>query len=307
MAITDQITGATTPSTGLDHFLARTNNLDDLQSVSTARTNLGLTALATTTPASGIATFLATPTSANLAAAVTDEEGSGSLVFRVSPYIITPTFYKVTIDAGSATDWQLKFTSSTLLTTPAAGVKEYNDVFYSTPDASNRGVDLSEHFVILTSSNTLTSQTGAQPIFDGGGGPANGAITLAVGTYFFECQFALTTMNTSSGSWGFALGGTATKTEGWVAHTSRPATSLATAENEGMLTFNSAANTAWGAASTDAQGVAHVSGVIRVTVAGTIIPQVSLGVANAAVVQANSFFRIRKIGSSSVATVGNWS
>jgi hypothetical protein len=40
--------------------------------------------------ASGIATFLATPTSANLAAAVTDEVGSGNLVFANSPTFTTP-------------------------------------------------------------------------------------------------------------------------------------------------------------------------------------------------------------------------
>lgn len=38
-----------------------------------------------------VATFLATPTAANLAAAVTDETGSGSLVFGTSPTIVTPT------------------------------------------------------------------------------------------------------------------------------------------------------------------------------------------------------------------------
>jgi hypothetical protein len=38
----------------------------------------------------GVATWLATPTSANLAAAVTDETGSGSLVFATSPTLITP-------------------------------------------------------------------------------------------------------------------------------------------------------------------------------------------------------------------------
>ena len=38
----------------------------------------------------GVATFLATPTSANLAAAVTDETGSGALVFATSPTLITP-------------------------------------------------------------------------------------------------------------------------------------------------------------------------------------------------------------------------
>jgi hypothetical protein len=40
----------------------------------------------------GVATFLATPISANLAAAVTDETGSGSLVFATSPTIVTPAF-----------------------------------------------------------------------------------------------------------------------------------------------------------------------------------------------------------------------
>ena len=38
----------------------------------------------------GVATFLATPSSANLAAAVTDETGSGVLVFATSPSLTTP-------------------------------------------------------------------------------------------------------------------------------------------------------------------------------------------------------------------------
>jgi hypothetical protein len=45
----------------------------------------GLTALGT-----GVATFLGTPSSANLAAAVTDETGSGALVFATSPTLATP-------------------------------------------------------------------------------------------------------------------------------------------------------------------------------------------------------------------------
>jgi hypothetical protein len=38
----------------------------------------------------GVATWLATPSSANLAAAVTDETGSGALVFATSPSLVTP-------------------------------------------------------------------------------------------------------------------------------------------------------------------------------------------------------------------------
>ena len=40
---------------------------------------------------SGVAAFLATPSSANLRSAVTDETGSGSLVFATSPTLVTPT------------------------------------------------------------------------------------------------------------------------------------------------------------------------------------------------------------------------
>jgi len=38
----------------------------------------------------GVATFLGTPSSANLAAAVTDETGTGALVFATSPTFVTP-------------------------------------------------------------------------------------------------------------------------------------------------------------------------------------------------------------------------
>ena len=38
----------------------------------------------------GVATFLATPSSANLATAVTDETGTGALVFATSPTLVTP-------------------------------------------------------------------------------------------------------------------------------------------------------------------------------------------------------------------------
>ena len=46
----------------------------------------------------GVATFLATPSSANLAAALTDETGSGAAVFASSPTLVTPV-----LGAASAT------------------------------------------------------------------------------------------------------------------------------------------------------------------------------------------------------------
>jgi hypothetical protein len=83
--------------------LLKANNLSDLANASTARTNLGvaigvnvqafstnLTTWSGIAPAAGIGTFLGAPSSANLAAAMTDETGSGALVFATSPALVTP-------------------------------------------------------------------------------------------------------------------------------------------------------------------------------------------------------------------------
>ena len=51
---------------------------------------LALANLSNVTFGAGVATFLATPSSANLAAAVTNETGSGALVFATSPTLVTP-------------------------------------------------------------------------------------------------------------------------------------------------------------------------------------------------------------------------
>lgn len=60
----------------------------------------------------GIATFLSTPSSANLASAVTDETGSGALVFSTSPTLITPV-----LGAASATSISFSSTSGIIGTT----------------------------------------------------------------------------------------------------------------------------------------------------------------------------------------------
>jgi len=66
--------------------------------VAVANGGTGLTSLGT-----GVATFLGTPSSANLASAVTNETGSGSLVFGTSPTIATPA-----VTGGSIADSVVK-------------------------------------------------------------------------------------------------------------------------------------------------------------------------------------------------------
>jgi hypothetical protein len=86
-----------------DAQLKIASNLSDLNNASTARTNLGvaigtdvqaydadLASWAGVTRASGFDTFAATPSSSNLAALVSDETGTGALVFANSPTLVTP-------------------------------------------------------------------------------------------------------------------------------------------------------------------------------------------------------------------------
>jgi hypothetical protein len=75
----------------------------------------------------GVATFLGTPSSANLAAAVTNETGSGSLVFATSPSLSTPSLSaptfstSATVTAGTNAQGQGAITSDfNVITTTAA-------------------------------------------------------------------------------------------------------------------------------------------------------------------------------------------
>lgn len=78
------------------------------------RTAAGTGPVQTLTAGAGVLSWLQTPTSANLAAAVSDETGSGALVFATSPTIATPTFSGAsTFAAGSAAAPALTTTGDT--------------------------------------------------------------------------------------------------------------------------------------------------------------------------------------------------
>jgi hypothetical protein len=84
---------------------------------------------------SGVATFLATPSSANLASAVTDETGSGALVFATSPTIATPTVTTSAViplvNGGTAV-------SSTLTLQSTSGVGTSDAIIFKTAAQSEK-------------------------------------------------------------------------------------------------------------------------------------------------------------------------
>lgn len=71
----------------------------------------------------GVATFLATPSSANLATAVTDETGSGLLVFGTSPTITTPVVASGLTASGSGSN---NFSGSTGAFQTSSGANTLN-------------------------------------------------------------------------------------------------------------------------------------------------------------------------------------
>lgn len=75
---------------------------------------------------SGIATFLATPSSANLASAVTDETGSGALVFGTSPTITTASLSSPTVSGTSGNVYSSAYTPTLTNSTNVAASTAYS-------------------------------------------------------------------------------------------------------------------------------------------------------------------------------------
>jgi hypothetical protein len=117
----------------------------------------------------GIATFLGTPSSANLAAAVTDETGSGSLVFGTSPTIASPalTGTPTAPTAAVTTDnTQIATTAFVRDIIPTGLISLWSGSVASIPsgwflcDGSNGTPDLRNRFIVGAGSTYAVGATG---------------------------------------------------------------------------------------------------------------------------------------------------
>lgn len=102
LAVANGGTGLTSGTSGGVLYYSATGTLASSAALAASSLVIGGgagVAPSTTTTGAGILTFLGTPSSANLASAVTDETGSGLLVFATSPTLTTPRI------AGSSTGY----------------------------------------------------------------------------------------------------------------------------------------------------------------------------------------------------------
>jgi len=134
-------------------YLDASNNAIGLGTVATTTTLTNATGLPISTGVSGlgtnVATFLATPTSSNLAAVLTDETGTGANVFATSPTLTTPVL-------GTPSSGTLTSCTGLPLTTGVTG----------TLPIANGGTGTTS----TTFTNLTTNVTGTLPVANGGTG-----------------------------------------------------------------------------------------------------------------------------------------
>lgn len=237
-------------------------------------------------------------------------DGTGTTKAATAAQVKTYVNTAPVFTAGSATagTWP-KLTSGTVQTTPDAGSIEYDGkVFYSTPDAGDRGVMPSYFFRAINAAATGNDSATAQGWF-----PTNGAVAVAGSTcYLFEGALNVSrAAGATSHTTGVSMdGGTCTFNQigYWIQAKEGDA---ATISDGDQRYIGVATDTNFKAASTSTTEnfCLQVWGIAWVNAGGTFKPMFKYSAApgGAPSINLGTHFRMTPIGSTGGITVGTWS
>ena len=220
---------------------------------------------------------------------------------------LTSTNADIKLVSGSSGNAPLEFSSGPFTTESPSGAFEYNgQIFTSTPLAFKRGLSPSTMLRYNTGTTSISNATGLQNWL--------GTVNLAVAAltaYKFIGRFRMfRTAGTTSHTVNLGFGGSATLTaiDYTVLATTNTGNILGAAQ---MQYLSSAASTAVTAASIIAteNNYIRIEGVVRISAAGTFIPQVAFSAApgGAGTIAAGAYFEMTPIGvNDAIINIGDW-
>jgi hypothetical protein len=224
--------------------------------------------------------------------------------------VTSPTAY-LNLKAGTATasTAPLKFTSGVNLSTPEAGVIEYDGTTVTATTDTNfkRGTVPITNYASGTGTalGTNTEATNAVLL-----PAANDTITLSVGTYFLDVSYIVTrgATSTTSATARINLRGTGAAVGNFSGMSLSAPTAGGATANFSFDAVNITTDNVLTAASTTAAGVYTISlrGLLKITTSGTIIPQYSLSanINAAGTVAKVLYFRLQQVDTQSAAAAG---
>lgn len=214
----------------------------------------------------------------------------------------------LTIDNQAVTYAKIQNVSATsrLLGRSTAGAGSIEEISLGDNLSLSSGVLSAEDptiFKVLTADENGQNVNTVQPWF-----PTSGAVTLEASTsYFFEGLLMMTN-GTTTHTTSTSFGGTATLTS--IAYRTILASIAANSANSSSFHswITQASAVVLNTTSAAAAKFIYVNGIVRINGAGTLIPQFTFSAApgSAPAIKANSYFKLWKIGTNTVATRGTW-